>query len=244
MSHPHNHAIILAAGNGDRFRGTSRRSKLLATVGGVPLLIRTLRSARSAGITHAHIVVGYDASAVRALAASGVPAGLTIDFTDNPDWHRENGVSVLAARQRLATKSFALLMGDHLFDPAALGSMLRAPRRRGDVLVGADYWTTDAAVVEEATKIRVLDGRVIAIGKDIAPFDALDTGLFVGDGALFDALERSCADGDTTLSAGVRRLAASGRVRACDIGGARWCDIDTVTDLKAAEEMVVFAEAS
>jgi hypothetical protein len=41
--------------------------------------------------------------------------------------------------------------------------------------------------------------------------------------------------GDTTLSGGIRRLAAQGLMRAADIGNAAWYDIDTVADLEAAE---------
>lgn len=243
MSSSVQQAIVLAAGNGDRFRGTSARSKLLAPVGGTPLLIRTLRSARDAGIGDAHVVLGYDADRVRALAGSCAPAGLRLHYYLNLDWRRENGVSVLATRRVLATQRFALLMGDHLFEPAALARLLRAERSPGEVLLGVDGRTTDERIVDEATKVRMRNGRVSAIGKDVAPFDALDTGLFVCDGAIFDALDRSCAGGDTTLSAGISELAAKGRVRGCDIGSARWCDIDTVDDLRAAERLVSMAPA-
>jgi choline kinase len=236
--------VILAAGNGDRFRGTSTRSKLLTLVGGTPILIRTLRSARAAGLTDAHVVLGYDAERVRAVVSANVPAGLTVHFHFNPRWHEENGVSVLTTRAVLFDQAFALLMGDHLFDPGALDVLLRTPRRRGEILLGVDACTTDPDIVAEATKVRMTDGRILAIGKQIAPFDALDTGLFVCDGVLFDALERSCGDGDTTLSGGIRRLAAAGRVRGCDIGWSRWCDVDTVADLRAAEDIAQLAAAS
>jgi choline kinase len=237
-------AIVLAAGNGDRFRGESARSKLLTPVGGIPLLVRTLRSARLAGITDAHVVLGYDADRVRQLASTGAPAGLTVHFHINPDWHRENGVSVLATRRVLTDQAFAILMGDHLFDPNALKTLLHSRRAPGEVLLGIDRHTTDTDVVTEATKVRIQHGRISAIGKDVTPFDALDTGLFVCDGAIFNALDASCRAGDTTLSGGVRRLAAEDNVRGCDIGNSRWCDIDTVADLQAAEGIVSLATAS
>jgi choline kinase len=84
-----------------------------------------------------------------------------------------------------------------------------------------------------------LDGdRVTAIGKTVEPFDALDTGLFVCQASVFEALDAACEDGDSTLSGGIRRLAARGLVRAVDIGAARWCDIDTVADLALAEQLL------
>src|SRR4051794_36217401 len=91
-------AIILAAGNGDRFQNGSIHSKLTTSVDGTPLLIRTLQSAYQAGIRLAHIVLGYDADYVRALAISGKPDGLRLQFHLNRDWHQENGQSVLQAR--------------------------------------------------------------------------------------------------------------------------------------------------
>lgn len=238
------HVLILAAGNGDRFHDGSKRSKLLTPVGGTPLLVRTLRSARAAGLTDAHIVVGYDQACVRAAAISGAPPGLSLHFSVNNDWHSENGVSVLATRGVLIDKAFALLMGDHLFEAAALTPLLRASRSPGEVLLGVDRHTSDPDVVAEATRVRIRDGRVSAIGKGIEPFDALDTGLFVCDGAVFAALDESCAEGDTTLSGGIRRIASKGNVIACDIGAAEWRDIDTLDDWRAAEKMTRLAAAS
>ena len=68
-------------------------------------------------------------------------------------------------------------------------------------------------------------------------YDALDTGLFVCAPSLFEALESALADGDTTLSGGIRVLAARGLMRAFDIGDATWCDIDTIEDLHSAESL-------
>jgi choline kinase len=236
MSSSVHDVVILAAGNGDRFRGTSQRSKLLTPVAGVPLLVRTLQSARQAGLSNAHIVIGFDAERIRALACSRCPVGLKLNFYRNDNWHKENGVSVLTTRSVLIHRPFALLMGDHLFEPRSLMRLLNARRAPGEILLGVDCHSDDPRVVSEATKVRIRDGRIVAIGKDIGHFDALDTGLFVCDRSLFDALEQSCGAGDTTLSAGVSRLAAVGKVRGCDIGTARWQDIDTVADLEAAED--------
>jgi len=188
-------------------------------------------------MTDLHLVLGYDADYVRSLATSGAPAGLTLHFHLNPDWRQENGRSVLQARVALAARPFALLMGDHLFEPRALERLARAPRRPGEVLLAVDRRTTAPEIVAEATKVRLSGARITAIGKAIAPFDALDTGMFVCDGALFTALTDACAEGNTTLSAGVARLAALGLVRGIDIGDARWCDIDTVADLTMAEAL-------
>jgi choline kinase len=230
-------AIVLAAGNGERFRNGSSHSKLLTPIVGTPLMIRTLRSARRAGITDAHLVLGYDADAVRALAASHAPAGLNLHFHVNDTWQLENGLSVLAARP-LMDEPFALMMGDHVFEDGFLRYLLRSALLPEETLLCIDQKATDSDLAKEATKVRMHHGRVTAIGKSLDPYDALDTGLFLCQSSIFDALEASCTDGDSTLSGGIRRLAARGLVRGVDIGRARWHDIDTVGDLAMAEEIL------
>jgi choline kinase len=237
-------AVILAAGNGDRFHDGSSHSKLLALVGGTPLLTRTLETAHRAGICDAHLVLGYDAESVRALAERSAPTGLALHFHLNHNWHEENGLSVLAAQAGVNRQPFALMMGDHVFEPLALRCLIDTAPPPAETLLCIDRRPCAAEIAAEATKVRLDGTRVSAIGKTLDPYDALDTGLFVCQRTIFDALEASCAAGDSTLSGGVRRLAQQDLVRAIDIGDARWCDIDTVADVTAAEHLVGSPPAS
>jgi choline kinase len=232
-------AIILAAGNGDRFISSVAESKLVRPVLGIPLIIRTLESAARAGIRHAEIVLGYQAEQVRRLVIREKPGDLDVRFSINDRWREENGLSVLAASRAFPDGRFALLMGDHLFESEMLQAMLVARAAEDESLLAVDRRPVPRDVSEEATRVRLdPDGRVTAIGKLLEPYDALDTGLFVCAPPLFAALEESCADGDTTLSGGIRRLAARGLVRGVDIGDRVWCDIDTVADLESAEGLL------
>ena len=231
-------AVILAAGNGDRFQGPASRSKLLAPVAGTPLLLRTLTSVRLAGLTHVHLILGFDADRVRTVAMAGAPEGLTLGFCVNENWQQENGVSVLAARDELDGQSFALLMGDHLFESQTLRDLLTSPRFQGETLLAIDRQPATPEMAAEATKVRLSGAHVTAIGKTLDPYDAFDTGLFICHSSIFDALDQSRADGDTTLSGGIARLAAKRLVRGVDVGHARWFDIDTVDDLAAAERLL------
>jgi choline kinase len=230
---------VLAAGNGDRFHNRTRQSKLLQPLLGRPLILRTLDTARDAGIRRFEVVLGYQADDVRAAIDQSAPEGVSIHFSVNPEWHLENGVSVLRARPHLDDRRFALLMGDHLFDPAVLTRLLTVATRPGESLLAVDARPATPQITEEATKVRMTgDGRIIAIGKALSQFDALDTGMFVCAPLLFDALETSRAAGDTTLSGGIRELAARGLMRGVDIGGSAWHDIDTMADLEAAEGLL------
>jgi choline kinase len=228
-------AVILAAGNGDRFRTANRESKLLQPLLGQPILLRTIASAREAGVRTLTVVLGYQADRVRALVERGAPRDMAISFAFNPEWHLENGLSALAARPLAGRDRFALLMGDHVFEPPVLQRMLRLEAGEHESLLAVDARPATPEQAAEATKVRRRGSRIVAIGKDLTEYDALDTGLFVFSTVLFGALEQASARGDTTLSGGVRLLASRGLMRAMEIGEAAWCDIDTQADLSAAE---------
>ncbi len=231
-------ALVLAAGNGDRFQSGRRQSKLLEPILGQPLILRTLVNARDAGITLAELVLGYEADSLRRVIERHTPDGLAVHFNYNAEWHLENGVSVLAARNRLRVSRFALLMGDHLFSAPMLTRLLCEPIDAGESALAIDSRPAPPEVAEEATKVRLRGSRIVAIGKDLAVYDALDTGVFVCAPSLFDALVESREAGDTTLSGGIRRLAARGLMRGVDIGDAVWHDIDTTADLEAATALL------
>ena len=233
-SRPIRDALVLAAGNGDRFHNGLRQSKLVEPILGNPIIIRTLTAARDAGIRRVEVVVGYQADGLRAVIEAALPAGLAVHFCFNPDWQLENGVSVLAARERFADR-FALLMGDHLFEAPVLARLLAHPAGRGESLLAVDSRPTAPEVAAEATKVRMSGTHIIAIGKDLTTYDALDMGMFVCAPSLFAAIDRSRAAGDTTLSGGIRQLAARRLMRGVDIGQGVWYDIDTMDDLQHAE---------
>jgi choline kinase len=234
---------VLAAGNGDRFRNTTHQSKLLQPILSRPLIIRTLESAHTAGITTVEVVLGYQADRLRSLIESQLPSGMQVHFSYNPEWHLENGVSVLAARARLANRRFALLMGDHVFEPDVLAGLLRLELDGRESALAIDSRPTSREIADEATKVRLQGTRIVAIGKDLIDYDALDTGMFVCSPAVFDAIDASRGLGDTTLSGGIRQLSARGLMRGVDIGNAAWYDIDTMADLEHAESLLIDSAA-
>jgi choline kinase len=244
LQRPVRRAVILAAGNGDRFHNPAHDSKLLQPLLGQPILLRTIAAAHEAGIDQVTIVLGYQADRVRALAERAASSRRSLSFVVNPHWRLENGVSALAAREAIACERFALLMGDHVFDPDVLSRMLRTPVDDGESLLAIDARDVPPEVADEATKVRRHGSRIVAIGKDLHPYDALDTGVFVCSPSLFEALETAQAGGDTTLSGGIRVLASRGLMRGVEIGDARWCDIDTVSDLAAAEAALAAAPSA
>jgi 1L-myo-inositol 1-phosphate cytidylyltransferase len=239
---PARDAVILAAGNGDRFKFSPHHSKLLHPVLGQPLLLRTLESVAAAGISAVTVVLGYEADRVREVIERHRLPGVRVRFAFNPAWHLENGVSVLAARQFCAGRRFALLMGDHLFEARVLEHLATLPVAASDSLLAIDRSLTEPALIAEATKVQLDGDRIVAIGKSLERWDAIDTGLFVFTPAIFDALDAAVGVGQTTLSAGVQRLAEQRLMRGVEVGGATWFDIDTVEDLETAESLLGTAD--
>ena len=221
-------AVILAAGSGRRLRSVSGDvPKPLVPLAGVPLLVRVVQAAQAAGIRRFVIVTGHQAARVRESIDGHPGISAEIEWVYNPLYRSgPSGVSALAARQRVGGP-FALLMGDHLFEVAALERLLRAPIGPRDCLLAVDRKLSQVFDIDDATKVRTSDGRVEEIGKELAEYDAIDTGMFLCTPVLFEALEAAGREGRVSLPDGIRWLAARGLMRVHDIGEAVWQDVDT-----------------
>ncbi len=231
--------LILAAGNGTRIRAASGfRPKPLVEFRGKPLLEHIIIRARNAGIGHFTIVVGYRSDLIRAWFAEHRLEGISVHFVENPDYQKQNGVSALKARH-VIKNDFLLLMADHIFQTRTARRLIKQPLALGEVILAVDSRIQDVFDLDDATKVRRDGTHIVDIGKEIANYDALDTGMFLCSPALFETLDSVMKNGDCSLSDGMRRLAAERRFRAFDIGDAEWQDVDTPEALAHAE--TVFA---
>ena len=222
-----NECLILAAGNGSRIASLSGSApKPLVPLFGATLLEHILFSAHAAGIEKFVIVVGYRAEAIRRWFDEQELRDFSVTLVENPDYHKANGVSALAARNQLR-RPFLLLMADHIFEPKTAKALLRQTIREDEVILGVDYNIDRIFDLEDATKVKVQGNHIVDIGKDLAQFDALDTGMFLCGASLFDRLESAKRDGNCSLSDGMRQLCRERKLKAFDVGDARWEDVDT-----------------
>ena len=91
-------AVILIAGQGSRLRGADETLlKPIVPLHGRPLISYTLDGLRSAGINVVHFVIGYEGKRMMAEIKPLVPSGMSGSFIENPDWRKQNGISLLAA---------------------------------------------------------------------------------------------------------------------------------------------------
>ncbi len=237
-------AVVIAAGAGHRLRRTSgaRVVKPITCLLGSPLIVRTLLVLREQAVTDVVVVTGYRAREVERLLA-GEPrlAPMTVRCVRNPEWRKQNGLSVLAARPAAGDAPFLLSMADHLYSPEIVRRLRRAPRSPGELLLAVDRRVAAVPDLQDAMRVR-LSGpeRIRDIGKGLVRFDAVDTGVFIAAATLFEALEaeKHARGGDCALADGVRYLAGLGLARAVDIGDSWWHDVDTHADLLRAQRQL------
>ena len=149
---------------------------------------------------------------------------------------RQNGVSVLKARDEIQD-NFLLLMADHVFDPETARVLMKQPLGASEAILAVDPNIDRVFDLEDATKVRREGNLIVDIGKEIANYDALDTGMFLCSPVLFDRLESATRDGNCSLSDGMRQLARERSLRALEIGEAHWQDVDTPEALAHAESI-------
>ena len=230
--------LILAAGLGTRLRGISE-SKPLTPVGGVPLIERVICRAALGGATRVVVVTGHQAERVEAfLAELESRLALPIAWQRVADWTLPNGHSVLAGASVLEG-DYLLSMSDHLFDPEIVTRLIE--RRGAGVALAIDRNLSGPLLdIDDATKVAVAaDGRIERIGKTLASYNAIDTGLFLATPALAEAIRADLAKGGGgSLSEGMQRLADAGLASTVDIGTARWIDVDGPAMLALAEDFV------
>jgi 1L-myo-inositol 1-phosphate cytidylyltransferase len=229
-------AVILMAGEGSRLRGSDGTFlKPLTPVLGRPLICYTIDALVHAGIKKANVIVGYQSTRVIGAIKQLIPSTIEACFIENREWHKQNGVSVLAAASHV-TSPFLLTMSDHLFDESIV-DLLLANAVLDELNLAIDRKVDSIFDIDDAMKVQTRGDRISEIGKDLTTYNAVDTGLFVCPLDFFNYLERAKHDGDDcSLGDGVRAVALQNKVRAIDVGDAWWQDIDTPEMLAQAEK--------
>jgi len=228
--------LIIAAGEGSRLSNRGD-SKPLIPLLGVPLIERVMLNANKVGLRDFYIVTGYNGEKVRKhLDQFSQNHDITITHLINEEWEKQNGLSVLKAKDQIK-ENYILLMTDHIFDENILARLMETENDDSEVRLAVDYNIDNKMVdVDDVTKVLV-DGndQIINIGKDIKEYNAYDTGIFLCSPAIFEALEESVANGDTSLSGAMKILAKKKKARIFNIKENYWIDVDDEKAFKKAE---------
>ncbi len=227
--------LIIAAGQGSRL-STKSDSKPIISLLGLSLIERVILTAKKGGLTDFYVVTGYNGEKVRQhLDRLSQNRGIKINHIINDDWEKENGISVLKAKDTLK-ENFILLMSDHIFDESILVKLKNEKIADDEVILVVDYniKTNKLVDIDDVTKVLVEDDRILDIGKGIKKYNAYDTGIFLCSPAIFNAIEESSGNGDTSLTGGVRVLAKKGKAKVLDIKDNFWIDVDDEEAFKKA----------
>ena len=235
-------ALIIAAGFGSRLASLSP-SKPLTPIAGVPLIELGVRQAAAAGAARVVVVTGHEAERMEA-ALPGLAArvGVVIVAERLADWSRPNGFSVMAGAARISG-AYLLMMADHIFAGAILRNLARQGGADRGVTLAIDRRVASPLIdPDDATWVKMDGaGRIRAIGKAIAEYDAVDCGAFLATEELAEAIAAAVAAGKAgSLSDGMQGLADRGRAATYDIGDnareAWWMDVDDPRAHAIAEE--------
>jgi len=228
--------LIIAAGQGRRLSAKGD-SKPLIPLLGLSLIERVVLTANKAGLTDFYVVTGYNGEKVRRfLDRFSRRRNIKINYITNEEWEKENGISVLKAKNMLK-ENFILMMSDHVFDESILVELKDKKIADDEVILVVDYniKANELVDVDDATKVIVKNNKIVDIGKNIKKYNAWDTGIFLCSPAIFSAIEESSGNDDASLTGGVKVLAKMGKAKILDIKDGFWIDVDDEEAFKKAE---------
>ncbi len=235
--------LILAAGKGSRLRKVGEPKPLVRLLG-LTLIERVILTLRKCGIEEFYVVIGYKGDEVKKFLNSlSKKEKININFIFNDEWDRENGISVLKAKNMLNNDKFLLCMCDHIFSDSLVKKALELEINNTQIALCVDFRIKNPFIPnpQEATKVLVEDGKIKDIGKNIHFYNGYDTGVFICTPVIFHAIEESISKyKDATLSGAIKLLANKGMALAIDIGEkAFWIDIDDYNAYKKAELFLI-----
>lgn len=233
-------ALILAAGQGTRI-AKKGNSKPLINLGGLTLIERVIKTLSKAGVDDIYIVTGFLGEKVEDFlkSESSIDKNIQFTFIRNDEWERENGLSVLKAKDYIREK-FLLLMSDHIFDVSIVSKLLGQSLNKDQVILAVDRNIKNNIYIDidDVTKVLTDENRILEIGKRIKKYNAFDTGIFLCTSSIFDALESSIDRGDFSLSGGMSVLAENKNALVMDIGKKFWIDVDDEESYFKAEKIL------
>jgi len=222
--------VILAAGKGSRLgKAADGLPKCLIQVGGRTLIRHQLDALADAGVGPVLVLIGYAADLVRETV------GNSAEFILNPRYAATNSLHTFFLAKEWIKGPVVILNSDVLADPRLLEALLRS---------GEDSLAYDSlsGYAREHMKVAVRDGKVTNMSKDLP--EEGTSGENVGMlylsrrtlDVLFDQAEKLVAADrtDAFLAEAIRASLGLIELKAVDVAGLPWTEIDTPHDLERA----------
>ena len=218
--------VIISAGIGSRLWKTTKQvPKTLLPYKNGTILSTIIEQLKQAGITELIIVVGFKKNYIVDYLQKNPPA-LPVTFVENLEWEKGNALSVYKVKDYIKNEPFLLSMADHLVKVEALKQIVDSPERINLLLV--DPFITENFDLDDATKVKTENDYIIAIGKELTDYNAIDCGIFRLEPDFFSAVEKAVAKGKDSISNAIAELIPLKRIKSITLNKAnQWLDIDT-----------------
>lgn len=243
---PLRRALILAAGLGTRLRPlTNDRPKAMVPFLGVPILHRLLRQLGALGVSEAAVIVGHEAEAL--IAATGAThSGVRVSYFHAASFETTGTATSLAVGGAFLTSACAVIEGDLVCDDEVLRDVLAAEGPTDTAGVALLSPPMSGTVVELRE-----DGRVMRFLRNVSAPDSRQlyktVNLYRFSAATLQQEILPRVARTTAQSAGRRafledvlsELTGEGRLElaAIDCSGRRWAEVDTLQELRDAEDL-------
>ncbi len=237
--------LIIAAGREKRLRSSGKEEpRPLTPLLGLRLIERVILSAKEAGLKEFVIVTGYLGESTKRFLGDGSKYGVKLSYIENNLWEKSEAISVDKAR-KLLEDDFILLTSNCIFNPEILVDLKKHKLEDGECMLCVDTRMKYVSDINEAVKVKVANGKIVNMGKDLKEYDGVDMGILLCSHCIFEVLKKNIEAGRYTLLEAVKELAKEGKMRAYLVSGEKdyWLSIDTPEDLKLAEKVLLF-EAS
>lgn len=221
-------AVLLAAGYGERFRRETGEHKLFKNVDELPLICYPVRSLLHTGIKRIIVVVNNkNVKEVReTLSEHAKEFCVEIAYIVNDTPERGNGYSLLLAIPYVKSKYFIVSMSDHVYPPTLVKEIIKQAGCKEIPMLGGDQ-NPLYIDLSEATRIHVENERIIAIGKNIEPYEYIDVGVYL---LTKDLPYGECVAEKLELSKLLQCIANKAFLGVADVSNIPWTDIDTYND--------------
>ena len=225
-------AVVLAAGEGTRMRPlTANLPKPLLPVAGKPFLRHTLEALRSAGISEAAILIGWQGHRIRETFGDGEALGLSIEYEEQTE--RLGTAHAIGRMRSHVDGAFLSVNGDVVVSGDAFGEIIAHHRKvRGVVMALAEVPDPRSFGVVE-----VNDGTVVGLEeKPRQPkSNLINAGIYVFDKDIFPLIDKTPKSprGEYEITDTIRTLMATQEVYAFRIPG-DWIDVGRPWDLLRA----------
>jgi choline kinase len=239
-------AVILAAGRGVRLRpATDQIPKPLVSVFGASILERQIELLEQVGVREVLLVTGYRGEMLER-AVETRQSSIQFHFRRNPDWASTNSAISLSLASEFLQGGGYILEGDGVFRmSASLQIRDGAEHFEGEVLwVAAQLREPiDGCVLEtdgqaRLTGIRIVRAAELRPGQPFLKSAGLVLVSSGGAAKLFELVNRNreayrTKYYDLVFADHLSRWDA----RVCPISGDDWAEVDTLEDLRRAEEL-------